>query len=121
MSDKINTKHEIVGKKLSELPRGLDIGTYYPVIDESQTIIGVYSATDGSPDGYDLDEDLQAYTQLKTVGEVLEERGLALKYEAAPGDLDQLCYGVAEEATGYQIWTASGGHSYIRAILADND
>lgn len=58
---KIEKNHEIVGKKLADLNSDLDIGSLYPVIDNDQTIIGVYSAEFGRPDGYRLDSILRAY------------------------------------------------------------
>lgn len=57
---KIETNHPIVGKALAEI-RDLDIGTLYPVIDDSQRVIGVYSAEFGTPDGYYLNRELQAF------------------------------------------------------------
>lgn len=59
-SMKIDKNHEIVGKPLAEV-RGLDIGTLYPVIDENQIVIGVFSAEFGEPSGYYLNHKLQAF------------------------------------------------------------
>lgn len=60
---KIDTTHEIVGKKNSELG-SLDIGSLYPVLaNDNDTIIGVFSAECGSPAGYVLDEQKQAFVK----------------------------------------------------------
>lgn len=59
----IETNHEIVGKKLADLG-AIDIGSYYPVVaDDGQTVIGVFSAEFGTPDGYELNEKIQAFVK----------------------------------------------------------
>lgn len=61
---KIDKNHEIVGRKNSELG-ALDIGTLYPVLaDDRETVIGVFSAEHGAPDGYRLNERLQSYVRV---------------------------------------------------------
>ena len=60
---KIITQHEIVGLKNSELG-SIELGSLYPVLDsDNETIIGVYSAEYGQPDGYRLDRELQDYVE----------------------------------------------------------
>jgi hypothetical protein len=60
---KIETNHQIVGKKNSELG-AIEIGSFYPVLsDDNDTIVGVFSAEFGAPEGYQLDEKLQAFVE----------------------------------------------------------
>lgn len=60
----IDKTHEIVGCKNSEI-KALDIGSLYPVLgSDNETVIGVYSAEFGAPDGYELDEAKQAYIKV---------------------------------------------------------
>ena len=64
---RIEKNHEIVGRNLADV-RGLELGTLYPVVgSDRSTIIGVYSAEFGSPEGYALNEQLQAYVPCPTV------------------------------------------------------
>jgi len=66
MSLEIERNHEVVGKQLSEI-RHLDLGTLYPVVGpDRSTIVGVFSAEFGSPEGYQLDEKLQAWVKAAT-------------------------------------------------------
>jgi len=52
--------HEIIGRKLESV-RGLDLGTFYPVVNSERIITGVFSAEFGSPENYRLDKKLQAF------------------------------------------------------------
>lgn len=62
---KIEKNHEIVGRKHSEI-KTLDIGSLYPVLaSDNETVVGVYSAEFGTPEGYELDEKKQAYILIK--------------------------------------------------------
>ncbi len=57
----IETNHEIVGRRNSDLGN-VNIGSLYPVLaTDGETIIGVFSAEFGSPEGYVLDSSKQAY------------------------------------------------------------
>lgn len=59
-SYKIQRVHEIIGQKLESV-RGLDLGTFYPVVNSALVITGVFSAEFGSPQNYRLDKKLQAF------------------------------------------------------------
>jgi len=76
----IETEHELVGQLNSKLG-DLDIGTNYPVLAaDLDTIIGVFSAEFGEPDGYKLSDRLQAF--VKIVGESLAKiKNLRLEIE----------------------------------------
>lgn len=63
MACNIDRDHAAVGLTLDEL-RGWNLGTFYPVLDDNLfRIIGVFSAEFGTPEGYQLDEELQAYVK----------------------------------------------------------
>jgi hypothetical protein len=66
MSNKNYTElaQSIIGKTLAET-RELDIGSWYPIVDaDRQVIVGVFSAEDGTPAGYELDQGLQAFVAI---------------------------------------------------------
>ena len=51
-----------MGRLNSELG-DIDLGTFYPVLDENLVVIGVADATQ-QPDGYYLDVEQQAYCEI---------------------------------------------------------
>ena len=61
----IEKNHASVGLLITD-PELSEInwGSFYPVLAaDSKTIVGVFSAECGEPDGYALDEKLQAYVK----------------------------------------------------------
>lgn len=59
----IITNHESVGKKISDT-KNINFDSFYPVINDNEVIVGVYSAEYGTPEGYVLDERKQAFVSL---------------------------------------------------------
>lgn len=96
----IETNHEIVGRRYSEIG-GIDIGSYYPVLGtDRETIIGVYSADSGTPIGYVLDDSRQAYVKIDPNNGTVTVKGLLIQLiDPARGDSDG-CDGYAYYAHG---------------------
>lgn len=66
---RIDTKHQAVGKLITNLNSPLtteEWGSLYPVLgSDLLTIVGVFDSYDGSPEGYELSEQLQAFIPVK--------------------------------------------------------
>ena len=125
----IDKNHEIVGKKNSDLG-ALDIGDLYPVLgDDNDTIIGVFGAQEGTPEGYRLDSKLQAYVlgwddvdsseHPRSVGEYISYMGFCADGEIDPEILSAPIRRIEECRDEYRIYYADG--LYISATIGGDE
>lgn len=120
---------ELIGKHLSEV-RDLEIGTYYPVIDLEGIVRAFFSAEEGTPVGYRLNEELQAWVKVPSkiqagisfwVGDrVLKARQEAfisddgMTYQAACVDAQDRPVTVLWDITNAQADDAAGAADWAR-------